>query len=343
MDKQEISKETLQTLYWDKELSLKKIAKEFGMKSPNGIVYHMEKFKIPRRPSDRKDYQKNPFSGNLIEKAYLVGLRAGDINAGKKNNCTVIYATSTKPAQMKMLHKLFGKYAHLNEYDAKGGYTEKSRKLVGYLDNSFDFLVEKPQKIPEWILNDNELFYSFLSGYCDSEASWILTEHKKYGGKWKDRAFSLGTSDKTVLEQINQKLIELGFNSHLYLVEKKGIYGDRKRNLDLYRVMMSSHQEVIKLAQILLPLSKHEDKIKAMSKLIEYEKLNDEKKLVKKQNLGTIPMACVYCKHKKVWNNGFKKYKNKKYRRYKCPSCKKEFQRKLTNINPLQKKTLMVS
>ena len=166
-----------------------------------------------------------------------------------------------------------------------------------------------------------------MAGYCDSEASWVITEHKRYEGKWKDLIFSLGTCDKTVLEQINKKLKELGFNSHLYLVRKKGIYGKMKCNFDLYRVMITKHKDIVKLAEALLPLSRHEDKRKAKLRVINYEKANDVKKLLKKKNLGTVKLECIHCKHKKVWRNGVKKYKDKKYLRYKCPACKKEFQK----------------
>ncbi len=274
MNDQTISKELLEELYWKKGLSLLKIAKQFGMHSSNSTTYYMNKFGISRRPSDRKNYPKKPFSGNLSEKAYLLGLRAGDINAQK--HCRLVSAcmTSTKEAQIKMFKDAFGKYTHVKDYEAKGGYTLKTRKINAYLDPSFDFLIGKPQTIPDWIFNDEKLFYSFLAGYCDSEASWIVTEHKRYNGKWKDLVFSLGTCDKNILEQINQKLKTLGFNSHLYLVRKKGTYGERKCNFDLYRVMMMAHEDVTRLAKNLLPLSKHEDKIKAKLNVIKYHERN---------------------------------------------------------------------
>lgn len=326
MESVEISKEILEDLYWKKELSLSKIAKEFGMDSKNSVVYHMDEFNISRRQSSRKDYLKKSFSGNLGEKSYLLGLRAGDIHARKHSKTVAVCMTSTKPAQLKMFKEIFGKYSHFNEYEGEGGFTEKTRKINCYLHPSFNFLIEKPECIPKWILEDEKLFYSFLTGYCDSEGSWILTEHSKYNGKWKDLVFSLGTCDKKILEQINQKLKELEFNPHLYLVRKKGVYDDRKCNLDLYRVMLMRHAEVVKLAEILLPLSKHEDKIKAKLRIINYEEMNSKKKLLKKKKLGTISIECVHCNQKKVWRNGFKKYKNTKYPRYKCPLCKKEFQ-----------------
>ncbi len=330
MNNKEISKDILGDLYWKDGLSLSKIAEKYGLKSPNSIAYHMEKFGLPKRPSDRKNYPKKQFSGNLSEKAYLIGLRAGDISAQKKCKLITVCTTSTKPAQMQMFRDAFEKYSHVNEYAAKGGFTEKTRKINCYLHPSFEFLVEKPERIPVWVLNDESLFYSFLAGYCDSEASWIITEHKKYGGKWKDLVFSLGTCDKTLLEQINQRLKELGFNSHFYLVREKGIHYGIMCNFDLYRVMIMNHKDVVKLAETLLPFSRHEEKRNAKLHIINYEKTNAEKKLLKKKNLGTIEIPCFWCGHAKVWKNGFKKYKNIKHRRYKCPSCNKEFQEKLS-------------
>lgn len=333
MKKETISKEVLEELYWKEGLSLSKIAKMHDMKSPNGIAYYMDKFNLARRPSSRKDYPKKPFSGNLEEKAYLIGLRTGDINARKHCRLITACTTSPKAAQMKMFREVFGKYSYVNEYSAKGGFTEKTRKIGCYLHPSFNFLIEKPKSIPNRILSNERSFYSFLAGYCDSEASWILTEHKKYAGKWKDLVFSLGSCDKTILKQINQKLKELDFNSHFYLVRKKGIYDTRNCNLDLYRVMIMKHKDIVRLASVLLPLSKHKEKQKAMLRLINYEKKNADKKIAKKKKLGTINMCCPNCGHRKVWRNGFKKYKNTKYLRFKCPLCKKEFQRGKTNAD----------
>ena len=189
----------------------------------------------------------------------------------------------------------------------------------------------KPKSIPKWIIKDNELFYYFLAGYCDSEGSWIITQHSKYDGKYKDIIFSLGACDKTVLEQIHQKLKEHGFNSHLYMVRKKGVYDKRICNLDLYRVMVTNRGSVVRLAKILLPISKHDDKRNAKLRIINYNKLYLKRKEAKRKKLGTVRVSCINCGHKKVWKNGYSysMYKDKKYRRYKCPTCKHEFQRGL--------------
>jgi hypothetical protein len=37
------------------------------------------------------------------------------------------------------------------------------------LNHSFDFLVPKEDRVPEWILADDEAFFAFLAGYLDAE------------------------------------------------------------------------------------------------------------------------------------------------------------------------------
>ncbi len=329
LNKNQISKELLEDLYWNRGLSLSQIGKVFGMKSKNAVIHHMDKFAIKRRPSDRRNYIRIEFSGNLEEKAYLLGLRTGDLHARKDCKLIQVETTSTHEAQLKMFREAFEKYAPTKCYEKKGGLTERTNRIYVYLDGSFNFIIEKPPSIPQWILDDEKCFFYFLSGYSDSEGSWIMTQHKKYKGNWKDLVFSLGTCDKNVLEQIHKNLKEFGFNSHLYQVEKANTKRESGllHNFDMYRVMIMSHKHVVRLAETLLPLSKHDEKIEAMNKIINYYKQNQKNKLLKRQTLGTIDLSCVKCGNKSVWKNGYSKYKDKRYNRYKCPMCKAEFER----------------
>lgn len=316
MDKNQISKELLENYYWKKGYSLSQISKLFGMKSRDGIRWHMVKYNIPRRPSDRKNYVRFRFSGDLNEKSYLIGLRTGDLHARKHSRLIVVETTSPRDAQLTMFKKAFDKYAKVIVKERKGGYTEKTNRIYCHLDSSFKFLLNKPEFIPSWILKNDNLFYFFLAGYCDSEASWIITRHKKYDGKYKDLIFSLGTCDKTILEQTNQKLKELGFRSHLYMVRKKGIYRERICNFDLYRVMITHIKDIIKLAKILLPLSLHEEKRDKMQKIIKLEPLF--------KRALSLEIPCPACKHRKLWKLGFLQYGNRS-QRYVCPNCEKYF------------------
>jgi predicted Zn-ribbon and HTH transcriptional regulator len=268
---------------------------------------------------------KTPFSGNLEEKAYLLGLRTGDVHARKHYRLIQADTTSPKPSQLVMFRDAFGKYGAVKSYKKKGGYTVSTNRIYCFLDSSFNFLIEKPKIIPKWAIKNNGIFYSFLAGYADSEGSWIITQHTKYNGRWKDLVFSLGTCDKEVLEQIHCKLKELGFNSHFYLVRKKGVYGNRICNYDLYRVMMMNHKDVVRLAEILQPISLHEDKKRKQLEIIDYYQKNEQLKILKRQNLGTLKISCPKCNNSKAWKNGFSKYNDKLYPRYKCAKCKKEF------------------
>jgi predicted RNA-binding Zn-ribbon protein involved in translation (DUF1610 family) len=311
----------LEELYWKRNLSLREIAKLFSLKSDKTILNYMKKFNIPRRPSDRRDYPKLLFSENLSEKAYLIGLRAGDIYVHKKGKLIGVDTTSSKEALIKMLKNIFEKYTRVNIREVTGknaGITGKEWKFSCWLHPSFEFLVEKPLSIPSWILKDTNSFYSFLAGYADSEGSWVITEHKKYNGKYKDIFFSLGSCDKTILEQIHERLKELGFHSHLYLVRKAGVNtGIGICNFDLYRVMILRAKEVVKLAKILLPLSQHEEKKEDMLEIIALEPFF--------KRTSSIDVSCPLCGHEKLWRCGFIVSKNKKYLRYRCPKCKKCF------------------
>lgn len=316
MKNPQTSRDLLENYYWEQGYSLSQISKLFGTISPDTVRYRMKKYNIPRRPSDRKNYIRFRFSGDMNEKAYLMGFRTGDLHAFKHCRLIKIETTSPRNALVNMFKKAFEKYGKVIVRETKGGYTEKTNRIYCFLDSSFEFIINKPKIIPDWILKDESLFYSFLAGYCDGEASWIITQHKKYEGRYKDLVFSLGTCDKDVLEQIHQKLKELGFRSHLYMVRKRGVYGERVCNFDLYRVMIHRVKDVIKLAKTLLPLSLHEEK---RNKMLEIIKLESSFK-----RALALEIPCPLCNYTKLWKLGFSQYKNR-YQRYVCPSCRKNF------------------
>lgn len=317
-----IDKEKLKELYINQQLNNTQIAKILGI-SPWIIGNRLELFNIPIRKHALTP--KISFSGKLEEKAYLLGLRAGDIYARKHFKCITVEVTSSKPEQIQMFQRVFSKYGKVSFYEKKGGFTEKTTRAYCYLNDSFNFLIEKSIFIPEWILKKEELFYSFLTGYVDSEGSWIITKHKRYKGKYKDVVFSLGSCDKIILEQIQKKLQELGFNSHLYLVRKMGTNtGMGVCHFDLYRVMIMRVKDVIRLAKILLPLTMHEKKRDKILKIIELEPLF--------KRTFSLEIKCPLCSYGKLWKYGFWKYKENKYPRYICSKCKRYFSEKQLEV-----------
>lgn len=271
----EIPKSVLKELYWEKGLSPDEIAKKFGIKHGRTVRKKMEKFNIPRRSLSEANtvHPKTPFSGNLDEKAYLLGLRAGDFYAKLNTHTVRVQTTTTHPAQVNMTKKTFGKYSHVGKYT----FFNKKRGIEEWfvycdLDESFKFLLEKPKEIPQWILDDKDLFYHFLAAYMDCEGMWRAEKsHEKH----TRFVFMVTNQDLGILKQIKNKLQSEGYIIHLYLKSKKGEEVDgHQLNKDTYDIILYQKEQILSLIKILLPLSKHEEKIKKMKFILD----NKEKK-----------------------------------------------------------------
>jgi transcriptional regulator with XRE-family HTH domain len=270
--KYDISKELLEELYLKKKLSTEKIAKLLGIRSHSSVLMKLMKYGIPRRTLSeiRTKYQKIPFSGALIEKAYIIGLRAGDLSAEKNHNMIRVATASTHLAQIEMFNEIFGKYTHVHAYLTNNESGSEIRVYCD-LDKSFDFILKKPETIPRWILKDNKLFFAFLAGYMDAEGSWNILKNGKNSVRF---TFRIATEDRNILEQIKRKLKRLGFNAFLYLDTPKGsIKGKYKCEYtkDLYALWITSKTGILKLIKELLPLSHHSEKIRKMKLILEAE------------------------------------------------------------------------
>jgi len=162
--------EVLESLYHKSKLSLPKIAKKFGVTHQN-ILYWMNKYKIPRRIAAdelskvKTKYFKQQFSGNLIEKAYMLGLRSGDLSARSTFRLVRAYTASTHVAQIQMVKEIFGKYTKVCTYI----YSRNGKRLFQVycnLDKSFNFLLGKPSEIPKEFLGSNNLLLFIFSWVC---------------------------------------------------------------------------------------------------------------------------------------------------------------------------------
>jgi hypothetical protein len=135
------------------------------------------------------------------------------------------------------------------------------------LDVSFDFLLEKPEKIPRWILENDEYFYQFLAAYMDCEGNWHFSKRHEIHSRF---TFRLRTGDKLILEDIKQKLESDGYKTVFSLDTIKGSkspHGQFKR--DIYNLTINRKEDVARLIRNLLPLSKHSEKIRKMYFILE--------------------------------------------------------------------------
>ena len=253
----------------------------------------MTKYGIPTRnkPKPVLKYARTPFSGDKNEKAYLLGLRAGDIHARKRATNTVgINVTTTRPAMLRLCEKVFGKYGYVKKYPVKGPVVYEWYVYCD-LDKSFEFLIEKPSQVP-----DDESFYAFLAGYVDSEGTWTFDKqvNKLMFSFW------IKSQDLGLLNQIKEKLKSDGFHPSgpkLQIKEgswqKASINGKAvwvKNRKDFWCLRLNRQDEIILLAEKLTPFVHHEEKIKRMSLISnagdrEWSKYGEEaRSLVKQMN-----------------------------------------------------------
>lgn len=263
-----IPKETLVNLYLKEKMTTAQIAEKLNV-SRTTIENKLREYCIPIRSRSERmtKFPKKSFSGDLQEKAYMMSLRSGDINAYKHSSCIRIQTSSTHPAQIQMVRDTFEKYSHIGICFHSTRFGE-SRTVYSDLNESFNFLVEKTHEIPGWIMNNKKYFLSFLAGYMDCEGNWEIAKSNENDVRFM---FRIRTYDKTILEQIKIQLEELGFATSFYLDKKKGdnstISGNLKNNF--YGVRIYSKLDIIRIVNSLLPLSRHSEKIRKMKFILE--------------------------------------------------------------------------
>lgn len=279
----EILKETLESLYLKEKLNTIQIGKKFKVSSTT-IRNKLITYNIPIRSKSERmtKYPKIPFSGDLRVKAYMLGLRAGDINAYRHFNLIRIQTCSTHPAQVRMINDVFGEYSHIG-LSIHINKCYKEWMIYSDLHPSFNFLVKKTNEILRWVISKDELFYSFLAGYMDCEGNWEIACSNENDVRFM---FRIRSYDKMILEQIRSKLKNLGFKINFFLDKKQGshtTFGKLKK--DFYGIRIYRKTDVIKLANTLLPLSHHLDKIRKMKFILENK---DEKWDEIKDNIAIL-------------------------------------------------------
>ncbi len=267
-----IQKDTLIGLYWNKNLKTREIAKIFGIKHGRTILKKIRKLGIPSKTVSQALTKKLkiPFNNSLEEKAFLLGLRAGDFHAKKIHNCVRVQTSTTHLAQVTLMATSFSKYGQICKYLSKNKSRETEWFIYADLDKSFSFMLNKPDRIPDWILNNDKLFLQFLAAYADCESCWkILKSHENC----VRITFSIASSDLNILEDIYGKIKILGYTPRMYLKAKKGTkhkdaFGYYTNNF--YELVLYKQSEILKLISDLLPISKHTEKVNKMEFILKY-------------------------------------------------------------------------
>lgn len=263
-----IPKEVLYNLYHNKKLTQKQIAQKFGH-SRYGIQRWMKIYKIDSRSLSiaHTKYPKYDFSGNKLEKAYLIGFRLGDLNIYKIKNLVQARCSTTIEAQVILIKNLFKNYGNVHIGKAKRGTFE----IIVLLNSTFDFLLPKQDNIEKWILENNEYFLSFLAGYSDAEGSFYLRKPYYKLGKCEWGIFEIQTFDKNIIGTIYKKLLSLNIEGTFSKSRSKGHVDKRgvKTNKDCWRLMINKKQYLWNFIKLIEPYHKHENKLKDLKKVKE--------------------------------------------------------------------------
>ncbi len=238
-----IPKEELHHLYYVKKWPLSRIAKKYSC-CVSPIFKRMKEYRItPRTMSEAKTiYLKQNFSGDLTEKAYLIGFRLGDLNVYRNYESVCVQTSTTINEQVELLKEIFEKYSNVSiKMYGDGAFHIQVR-----LNKTFEFLLPKEDLIEDWILKNDKYFISFLAGYTDAEGNI-----QRYGDLLR---FRIRTYDKNILYQMHKKLTEINIHSIHRLESRAGKYN---QNHDCWSLSINKQEDIRKLSKLILPNLKH--------------------------------------------------------------------------------------
>jgi hypothetical protein len=260
--------EEIERLYTVERHSTLEIAQRFGV-CDTTICNRLEARGVRRRDHSEAGivYPRRDFSGDLLEKAYLQGFRLGDLTVKMNKNgaeCATIFVScgTTRIAQLNLYQELFSPYGHTTV----SGVQDEDYAFCCMLNMSFDFLLDKPDHVPEWILHiaqngDEQPLLAFLAGYTDAEG-WFTV---RADGRAE---FGLSSYDVAVLHQAHVAFNRLDIICPPpRMVRPKGtpIKGtDYITKGELWCLMVYRKASLHQLCQLLEPYLKHAEKRRDM-------------------------------------------------------------------------------
>lgn len=258
-----LTKQKLEYLYLDSGLSTWKIEKQYGYS--RSLVYRkLGEYGIRKRniAQSHITYPRKSFSGDLLEKAYLIGFAMGDLRArrvGSKSETIKIGCGSTKKEQIDLIEKLFIPYGRV--WIGKPGKTGFIN-IECFLDNSFTFLLEKRSLADAWVLKSKSYFASFVAGFSDAEGCLSISRKMGY--------YSLGNYNKGLLMQIREFLLENGIictKLTEYHSKGKPCFGKYFHNQNYWNFSIHRKTSLLKLFDLIGMHVKHGLKVRDMEKV----------------------------------------------------------------------------
>ena len=192
------------------------------------------------------------------EKAYLIGFRLGDLNVRMDlptSKTIQVRCGTTIPAQVDLIRGLFEPFGHVNTRKGTIGETQ----VECHVDMSFDFLLPKEDRVPDWAKDDDTCFWAFLAGYMDAEG-YIGLKKTRSG---RSAIVEIASCDIGILSDLLAGLRDRGIVCpNLYLKTRAGTVDRRgtRTNRDFYILRVIRKASLDQLFQHVSPFLKHGDK-----------------------------------------------------------------------------------
>jgi hypothetical protein len=214
----------LEYLHIEKGLSLGDIAKLIGNKTSGYTSWLSKQLGVKARPFEearlkgikekRRKYERKPFDGTDEDRAYLLGLRHGDLSISRPWKGVVRVSTSTThPAMVQLFRTLFEPYGHVYQY---ARYKKDTRtyewNIQVIVDDCFSFLFQSFEESKEWVAMSQSRIIAYLSGFLDAEGSILVTRSNRgYAVVFVDYF----NEDKSILDWISATATNLGLGVSL--------------------------------------------------------------------------------------------------------------------------------
>lgn len=219
------------------------------------IGNRLREFNIPIRSNSaaKMRYPKFDFSGDIIEKAYMLGFRLGDLNVyqtSKNSELIVARCNTTQVVQIRLMEKLFSRYGKVTI--SRGQY---STNVNCFLNRSFIFLLPKYERVPAWIDGDKTTSAAFIAGYTDAEGNFILNQYRA--------RFKIDSYDVGILNWIANWLNNKDINFKLRRIGKTGDLrsnGTRFKH-DIWRLNVNEAISLMRFITMIKPFSKHDTRL----------------------------------------------------------------------------------
>ena len=159
-----------------------------------------------------------PFSGDSIEKIYMTYFVTGDMHSYWHGRKVRLEGGSTHFAQLNLMCNLFSTCPRPIILPAMTPHGEYSLRMTFDLDRSFAFLIGKAQSLDTRILQNDESFYSAISGFTDAEGHVGLK--KSSGAGYAN--FALSNRKFEIMSDFQLGLLLRGYKAGLYPLRRNG-------------------------------------------------------------------------------------------------------------------------